>query len=43
MRLREVALLLFALVYPEEGDYRIYQNSGTTEIYDTAIAKKIVV
>ena len=27
--------------YPEEGEYRVYQNTGTIEIYDTAIPKKV--
>jgi len=41
MRLRPVAHILPCyFVYPEEGDYRVYQNTGTTEIYDTAIPKK---
>jgi len=42
MRLRPVALiLLFSFVYPEEGDYRVYQNTGTTEKYVTAVPKKV--
>jgi hypothetical protein len=42
MRLKPVALiLLFPFVYPEEGDYRVYQNTGTTKIYVTAVPKKL--
>jgi len=42
MRLRPVApILLCYFVYPEEGDYSVYQNSGAIEIYDTAIPKKV--
>lgn len=42
MRLRQVALILwFSFVYPAEGDYRVYQNIGMNEIYDTTIPKKL--
>jgi len=40
MRLRPVApALLCYFVYHEEGDYRVYQNTGATEIYDSHTKK----
>jgi len=40
MRLRPVVpVLLCYFVYPEEGDYRVYQNSGATEIWHSHTKK----